>query len=241
MTTPTAFLTAQGVITEAYFNACLIGQGQTPSSEQYAGGMNKLNRMVNLKQTKGLKLWTNLDLPVVLTAGLNLYTFGPAGTIIMTRPLRVPQGLSYYSDVNGIRRPIELLSRQEWDTLSQVSQQGQINSFFVDKQQLSLNVYLWLTPDAEAATGTVNLILQQQITNAVGLLDTINFPIEWSQWLVWGLAEQLAIGQPQVIVDRCTMQAGTAEAILEGWDVEDAQTFFTPDQRGAYAGGNSFA
>lgn len=234
MTSPTDFLNAYGIITEAYFNAALVGQGQTPNSEQIASGMNKLNRMVNLKQTKGLKLWTNIDFPVTLVAGQNLYTFGPTGTVNMTKPLRAPMG--YYTDSSGIRRPLEPIARSDWDTLSQITQQGQINSYFVDKQQLTLNVYTWLTPDSTAASGTMNLILQQQITNVVGLLDTINFPIEWSQWLVWGLAQQLAIGQPDSIVQRCKMEADTAEDILEGWDVEDAQTFFSPDPRGAYVG-----
>ena len=237
MTTPTNFQNAYGIIVEAYFNASLTGEGQTPSSEKSAFAMNKLNRMVQLKQTKGLKLWTNMDLPVTLVAGVNLYTFGPGGTVVMTRPVRAP--MAYYSDVNGIRRPIEPISRQEWDLLSQVNQLGAINNYFVDKQQLSLNVYLWLTPDASAATGSLHLIIQQQITYNTSLLDTINFPIEWSQWLTWGLAQQLAVGQPDAIVARCKGEADIAENILEGWDVEDTVTFFTPDARGAY-GGNSF-
>ena len=237
MTTPANFLNAYGIISEAYFNAALVGEGQTPTSEKIAFGMNKLNRMVQLKQTKGLKLWTNTDLAVTLVAGVNLYTFGPSGTIIMTRPIRAPMG--YYSDVNGIRRPVDPISRQEWNTLSQVNQLGAINNYFVDKQQLSLNVYTWLTPDTGAATGTLHLILQQQITYNASLLDSINFPIEWGQWLTWGLAQQLAVGQPDSIISRCKMEADSAEAILEGWDVEDTVTFFTPDQRGMYSG-NSF-
>lgn len=233
MTSPTYFHTAVHVIDDAYFNAGITGLGQTANSEQYALGMNKFNALVNLLQTRGLKLWTNQDLPVVLTAGLALYTFGPTGTIVMTRPMRVP--MAYYSDSSGIRRPLSMISRQEWITLSQVTQQGDINSVFVDKQQLALNVNLWLTPDTTAATGSVHLIIQSQIANAVGLLDTINFSIEWYLGLSWALACELAVGQPVDIIARCEAKKKEYLEILEGWDVEDAATFFTPDPRGAYA------
>ena len=234
MTSPVNFNSAQMIIKQAYINAGLIAaEGQEPSSEQLATGMNRLNALINLIQTQGLKLWTNTDLSVGLVAGQNLYTFGPSAGISMTRPLRAPMG--YYLDSNGNRRPLDLISRQEWNTLSTVSQQGALVSYFVDKQQTSLNVYVWLTPDSTAATGTLHLILQQQISNAVGMLDTINFPVEWTQYLWWALGDQLSVGQPDSIVARCKGEAESARLMLEGWDVEDAQTFFTPDSRGIYA------
>lgn len=232
MTSPTYVNSAAHVIDEAYFNAGILGLGNVANSEQYASAMNKLNAFVNLIQTKGLKLWTNQDLQVTLIAGQSLYTFGPAAGIVMTRPLRVP--MAYYSDASGIRRPLSVISWNEWITLSQISQQGAINSVFVDKQQVALNATMWLTPDAPAATGFVHLILQTQISNAVGMLDVLNFPIEWFLALSWGLSCELAVGQPAEIITRCESKKAEYLNLLEGWDVEDAATFFTPDPRGAY-------
>ena len=234
MTLPITIGTAVAVIKQAYQNAGLIPmEAAEPSSEQYANGMNRLNMMIQFWQTQGLKLWTNVDYPLGLTQGVNFYSFGLVGTVSVTRPLRVP--FAYFTDSTGIRRPLEMISRQEWSTLSQVNQQGAPNSIFVDKQQTTLNVYVWLTPDAVTATGTLDLVLQSQIVYAAGLLDTLNFPVEWALALVWGLSEQLAIGQPPTIVQTCNMNATLYRTALENWDVEDASTFFTMDHRGAYS------
>lgn len=223
------------IINDAYFDAGLTQEGQAPNSEQLVMGMRKLTDLINLWQTQGLKLWLLEDLSVSLTAGVGTYTFGPLGSTVMTKPLRVIE--AYYQDTNSIRRPLVPLSWNDYVRLSQVTQQGQINSYFVDKQQTQLSVFFWLIPDTTAATGSTHLLIQKQVTNFVNLTETMNFPIEWRIALRWGLADELATGQPQAIMDRCAQRALTYRTALEDWDVEDAPTRFAPDSRGQYVTG----
>jgi hypothetical protein len=223
------------IINDAYFDAGLTQEGQAPNSEQIVMGMRKLTDIVNLWQTQGLKLWLLEDTTVALTAGQGTYTLGPAGTQVMVKPLRVIE--AYYQDVNAVRRPLVPLSWNDWSRLSQVTNTGQINSYFVDKQQAQLSVFFWLVPDATAATGAAHLVLEKQVTNFVSVTETMNFPIEWRIALRWGLADELATGQPQAIMDRCMQRAQAYRAMLEDWDVEDAPTRFTPDSRGQYVTG----
>jgi hypothetical protein len=133
-----------------------------------------------------------------------------------------------------------MISRNEWDTLSTkttvVGQRGSVNSFFVDKQVATMNVYFWLTPDAVAATGTAHILLQQQQPNVVGLNDTMIFGPEWFIALAWGLAHEVATGQPQSVIDRCAQMSDGYRRALEDWDVEDASTLFQPDPRTQYVG-----
>jgi hypothetical protein len=211
-------------------DAGLLQEGDDPNSEQYAKYTNRLNDLINFWQTQGLKLWRQVDQSVALTAGKASYTFKPGGDISITRPLRALQG--YYLDTSDVRRPLVVLSRDEHTRLSQTTQLGEINSYFVDKQVDQLVVDFWLTPDTTAATGTVHLILQQQIENFTGLTDALTFPIEWIMALRWGLADDISTGQPQAIMDRCTAKATVYRTALEDWDVEDASTRFTPDVRG---------
>jgi hypothetical protein len=214
-------------------NAGKLQEGDEPNSEQLASGMNRLNDLINIWQTSGLKLWQTVDLPVTLTAGLACYTGASLGAV---RNLRVLQ--AYYLDASGVRRPLLPLSWDEYNRLSAPGNQGPINSYFVDKQLSQLRVCFWLTPDATAATGTAHLIVQQQIPNVSGLLDTINFPSEWFLALQWGLAAEICTGQPDSIINRCETKALTYKLGLESWDVEDASTSFSPDQRsGQLAGG----
>lgn len=235
MTTPAYFNTAARVIDYAMEDAGLLPEGATPSGEQYAKGLNTLNDIINLEQTQGLKLFLLQDQTVPLVQGQGTYTFGPTGTTVMAKPARVIE--AYYSDVNGIRRPLIPLSWDDKVRLSQINQQGAINSYFVDKQATYLSVFFWLLPDATAVTGTAHLILQTQATNLVQLTDQTMFPPEWFIFLRWALADELATGQPQSIMDRCQARAERYRRMLEDWDVEDAPTQFQPDSRMNYHSG----
>jgi hypothetical protein len=239
MTTPAYVNSPHRVITMGYRNAGYLERGQDPDSEMLAEGMVRLNDMVNVWQTQGIKLWLQFDLSIPLVQGTNLYTIGPAGTVVMTRPSRVlPEG--YFRDQNSIDRPLFGISRNEWDTLSLktggASQQGTVVNFFVDKQVASMNVYFWQTPNANAALGTAHVLIQQQQTNVVGLTDTMVFPIEWFMALHWGFANEVSTGQPPAIVARCGAMAKLYHDALEDWDVEDPSMMLQPDPRTQYIG-----
>lgn len=239
MPTP-AINSANSIICAAMRHAGILSEGQVPTSEQYANHMDDLNRLVNLWQTQGLKLWLQEDLGINLIAGRggpgNPYTLTPGGNVDMTKPLRAQQG--YYLDQFNQTRPIYPLSWDEWNRLAARTQTGPLSQFFIDKQQYSLNVYTWLVPDATAATGSMHLMIQNQVGNSIMLTDTMNFPSEWSIALVWGLADEVCTGQPQTIMDRCAAKALVYRTMLEDWDVEDASTKFAPDMR--WSGGSEF-
>jgi len=235
MTTPSDN-TPISIIQDAYMDAGLLQQGETVNGEQIVAGLRKLTDMTNLWQTQGLKLWLNVDTPITLVAGTSTYTLGLAGTVVMTKPLRVLE--AWYTDVNDIRRPLVPMSWNDYSRLSQIVQTGAINSYFVNKEDLLLSVFFWLVPDATAATGTAHLLLQEQVVNAISVTETMNFPLEWRIALRWGLADEISTGQPQAIMDRCQQRALTYRTALEDWDVEDVATRFTPDSRSQYFTGN---
>lgn len=221
-------------------DAGLLQKGQDPDSNDFADNMQRLNDLINLWQTQGLKLWLQEELEVILTSGVRQYTLGPAGTIPMVKPTRVLSS-AFYADVSGNRRPLNQISRAEWMQLSTLSTLGPINSYFVDKQQDQIAVNLWLTPDDVTATGRVVLLIQNQVPNMVSLNDQMSFPQEWFIALRWGLADDIATGQPMSIVQRCAGKATAYRTALEDWDVEDASTSFAPDTQTGYGYNSSFS
>lgn len=229
------FNTCYEIITDAYRDCGLLGLGDNPNSEQTAEAMRRLNKYVNYLQTQGLKLFVQEDFALTLVQGQGLYTLGPTGNVAFNaKPRRCIE--AYYTDNNQNRRPLILMSRNEWDTLSTTTTQGTVTSVFPDKQQLTLNINLWLVPDATAVTGQVHLILDEQIGNFAQVTDTMAFPPEWSLCLEWGLAYQLSTGQPEAVITQCKMNSEKYEFELTNWDVEDASTFFQPDTRGLFTG-----
>lgn len=238
---PATFNTPLRIITEGLREAGKLDQEAEPNSTQLANGMNVLNDIINYEQTQGLKLWLDQDISIaapILAAGTALYTLGPTGTVVLAgKPLRVLQG--YYVDSSNNRRPIDPpMAREEYYRLSNVTSTGAIVSYYVDKQQNTLNVYLWNTPDDEAALGTVHLIVQTQITQMVSLIDSLSFPQEWFLYLKWAFAEQKTTGQPASVINRCEQMAAKYRIALENWDVEDASTRFVPDSRSMQHRGN---
>lgn len=227
MTTIATFGTPTRIIKMAMADARKLGEGQEPTSDQYADNLARLCDLINHFQTKGIKLWTQLDQSVTLTAGTATYTFGPSGSTVMTKPLRVID--AYYQDSSAVRRPLIAISRDELNRLSQLTIQGAVNQYYVDKQQSQLSVTLWQTPDTTAATGTVHLVLQQQITNPTQINDSLNFPQEWFLALRWMLADELASGMPQEVQARCKANATQYRDDLENWDIEDASVRFQAD------------
>lgn len=235
MTAPSTFSTCGRIIRMARADAGLLQEGDEPNSEQYADGMMRLNDLANLWQTQGLKLWLQYDLNVPLVSGQATYTLGPSGNVVMTKPTRVLDN-GYWLGSNGVKRPISLISRDEYMRLSNTAQTGAVTSFFVDKRVADLAVSFWLVPDAGAAAGSAHLLIQQQVTNLISLTDEMDFPREWFIALRWGLADDICTGQPQAIMDRCQQRASAYRVALEDWDVEDASTKFQPDTQGRSSG-----
>lgn len=230
MTAPAAN-TPYAILSDAYLDAGRRQEGQVISSERIVDGMKRLTDIVNYEQTQGLKLWLQADTSVTLVSGTRDYTV----TVSSTKPLRILQG--YYLDSSDVSRPIYPLSWDEWLRLSTRTEEGQITQFFVDKQATALVVSFWLTPDDTAAEGTAHLLLQRQVTNPISVVETMEFPIEWRSFLRWAVADELATGQPQAIMDRCEKRKEMFRQALEAWDVEDASTSFQPDSR--YGGAQS--
>jgi hypothetical protein len=236
-----SYNTIDRVIRTAMYQAGLIELGQDPSSEQFALYMNIMNDLISFEQTQGVKLFLNFAQPITPIQGVNLYNLGPNGPApIIPRPTRVVDG--YFVDQNNNQRPLFSMSWQEWDLLSNKGTQGAPNSYFIDKQETYLNAYIWQTPDAATALGTIYLVIQQPINLFVGLQDNpdSSFPPEWYSYLVWGLAAQICVGQPDAIVARCEKWATYYQTALENFDVEDTSIYFTADQREDMSGTSRF-
>lgn len=217
------------LIQGAYQEAMLIEEGQEPNSEQIASALVRLNMMINHLQTQGIRLWTQVDFSITLLAGQSLYPINMA----YGKPLRIPKDLSYLLNTASLGKvPVTTLSQQEWVLLNQGSSQGIVSQIYVDKQISFLNVNTYLTPDAStASTYNLHVVYQAQMVPGMQITDTTMLPLEWYQTLRWMLAQQICIGQPQAVTARIDAMAAKYQADLDGWDVEDAQVFFTPDVR----------
>jgi hypothetical protein len=234
------------VIELAMRDSGLIDHMEMPGSEDYRQYMLRLNALINFEQTQGLKLWLQENVTFTPVLNQQVYAWGPNGDIVMPRPTRIIEGFFTFplSATSGIQTRYSLyqLSRQEFNQLGVLNVPGITNSFFVDKQQANLNLWLWLDPDAFTASATVTFVTQTQINQAISITDSMNFPIEWFQYLHWALASEIDIGQPAAVQQNNDTNRDMYRAALENFDVEDTSTYIQADPRVAlYSGVGRFA
>ena len=230
---PLNFNTSELVIRDAMREAQLVEKGANPLSEDYAIHMERLNALVQLWMTQGLKLFLWKDMPVALVAGTQTYPISSTFVNMNTNPQQMRE--AYYLYPAGNQYPLIPYSWNEWNTLSTRSQQGQPTNFFVDKQATTFNFNLWPIPNATAALGTAHVLVRQRAPQMLQLNEQTMFPTEWFLGLVWGLAAEICTGQAEAIVKRCEARAEMYRAMLEGFDVEaETGTSFQPDPRAGY-------
>lgn len=225
--------TTYGIINDAMHDAGLLGTGDLPDSQSLSDNLRRLCDIINVAQVEGLKLFLLKDQSIPLVVSQSSYILGPGSTtgVDMTKPLQAIQGYVLLTE-GDTRRPLNQLSWNEWMMLSQVTgNDSVISSFFVNKQATNLEIKVWPPPDAEEATNTLHLLIRQQAENPVNLEENVSFSQEWRIYLRWALAADISTGQPESIMNRCEGKAAYFKEILEGWDVEDTQTYFTPSSQ----------
>lgn len=233
---PSTENTANAIILDALGpdKACILAVGQDPDPERAARCMRILNQLINVQTRRGRRLWLLNDYAIPLVAGTSAYVLG---AVVSPGAQYKPQSIEdqyyiYSAAMGSTRRPVFNISRNEWDMLSVTTQQGPVTQIFVDPQQSNLVVNTWLVPDVNEATGTLHVVLKNQVTNFVGLTDQMNFPPEWAGYLGWALADQVCTGQPIAVQQKCAAQAGMMLEVLEESDAElETSILPQPDQR----------
>lgn len=232
-------VTRDQIISSALRKLGVLELGDTPDANTVTNSAQTLNLMIKYWMTSGIKLWTVTEYTLPLVASQTSYTIGPSGTdLIADKPLKLIQAwLRNTSVTPNVDTPMQILSKQEYNILGSKASTGVANSVFFDPGVTSSTVKVYLTPDATtASTYQLKMVVQKGIGDILASSDVPDFPNEWMNALVWGLADQLAIEYSVPVNQRTeiAMRAEKYKTDMEGWDVETTSTFFTPDTRSGY-------
>ena len=220
--------------------------GETVDAATLAICLQALNLFVKQLSIYGLKLWKNQELTIPLIANQTVYLLGGATSTPMYdtlaavptatvpyRPLKIIY--AYYRNTAvtpNIDVPVQLLSKQEYNSLGSKFATGSTNSIFYDVKKLSGAMYVYPTPDANAATNTILHIIAQLPLADVSTCETIvDFPQEWFNALAWNLADQLSLdyGVPVNARQEIAARAKLYLEQLSDFDVEAVSTYFQVD------------
>ena len=189
MTTPVAYnfsVTRDDIIKRALRLIGALAQGETPTTDQVTEAALALNGLVKAWQADGMPLWAIGTYTVTLVSGTNTYT------IDNPKPLKALQAWNRQTTSN-VDIPMRLISRQEYNILGNKSVTGNPIQVYFEPNKDSSNVYLFPTPDTTSAAGnTVYIVCQKPFTDFDASTDVPDFPQEWYDAIVYGLATRLA-------------------------------------------------
>lgn len=129
--------------------------------------------------------------------------------------------------------PVIRLSRTDFFTLSDKDTEGTIVNFYYDPQLTNSILHVWPTASSDFANNfTLELLIKKPFDDMDSATDDFEFPQEWYEAIVYGLAERIApmLGYP--IPDRqlLKMEAQQYLDLALTFDHEHTNVTFTADE-----------
>lgn len=161
--------------------------GRVPSTDQYAEALTAANSMLGRWSANRLTAFQVVFETVTLTAGDKSYTMGPSGDFNTPRPQRIERANLLVSSDN--RQPIEVVDVDGWSNVVSQDTQGQPDILYNDRGSPQSTLRFNYTPDQNYQ---VELYSWKAFTRFSAGTDTITFPPEYEEAIVYNLAVRLA-------------------------------------------------
>lgn len=179
-------MTVGDVIKKAMLLIGAVDRFGEPTANEYSDGIISLNQMLRRLGVDRHNMHTAATVTKVLTASDGIYTIGATGDIVTTRPHKI---LTATVTVDSQEYTLEELSRAEYRAISDKTTASIPAHFMYEPTATNGTIYLYPYPDS---TYTLNLTLQQPITEYTATSQTIGLPEEYLAHLPWGLAIDLS-------------------------------------------------
>lgn len=210
-----------------------LAKGQAPDAEDLANGTEALNAVVAELQTLGMPLWARKEYTFSPTVAIDTYSIGVGQSLNTPFPLKIYQAALIDSN-SGSNIEMEINSIYEYNRIYSGSSSGQpIQLFYTPKINVG-EIKLWPKPDAtSASTKTIKLVYQRPFEDFVSATDTMDFPKEWTQTIIYKLAAALAPEYGVPLEDRQLLmkEAQMHEDRASSFGADETSVYFMPMDR----------
>lgn len=181
--------TALDLIEAAMSKCNVLAAGETPSAEDAAVGLDRLNALMTALENENIFNYTTTDTTFTLPASTTSRTIGAAMQIAMVRPTKLLRGS--FSRLNNIDYPLEPISEQEYNAISIKSTLNAIapEVMFYDGGTPTGIVYFW---PPVAASVEVHLLSPAPGGEATSTSTVYNFAPGYRRMIENGLAIEIA-------------------------------------------------
>jgi len=172
--------------------------------------------------TNEITLTTALGTDV--TDGASVYTY----TDIIAKPMKVDD-----ANVKNLADSSEYMmvrySRQEYFVLSNKASEGIQYNYYTEKVLNQMNIYIYVTPQNSLHTVELSLTSPLFVTDSPA--DQVDFPMEFSQLLIYSVANELCLENGVNEITSATIFAEKNKLYNEtnAFDSEETSIFLSPD------------
>ena len=168
-----------------------LAQGQTPTTNDLNDAAEALNVLAKAWMADGMPLWKIATYSFSLTNGNNSYRIGIGQTLNTAKPQKIIQ--AWIRNSAGIDIPLQLETLYDYNRLSNKSAVGMPIQLTYHPQRTFGDIYVYPTPNAAIATEyDIYIRYQAPYEDFDSGTNEPDFPQEWFQALVYGLAYVLA-------------------------------------------------
>lgn len=208
--------------------------GQTVISVTSSTGMTATD-YIGIKQDNDSIHWTTIvsvdsATQVTITAATTVASASGNRVYVYTTKAHRPQKLLYAfrRDASNNDTTVSLIGENEYQGLSTKSSEGPVVQVFYRPTITSGTLFVWPV-DGGADNDKLVFISQTLADDFDSAADAPQFPIEWTNALVWGLAAELApeYGLPRLERREITMMARDKLDEMLDYDVENADVIFS--------------
>lgn len=165
-----------------------LSTGEIPSS--YTDTLQALQVMLRSWAQKQLLVYSSVRESFTLVSGQSLYTWGTGGNIATVRPHQVLA--SFIRDLNGLDSPVGIISEGTYNNLSLKANSGRPFYLFYRPGYSLGNLYLYPTPQITETLWLVSLKPFTETSSFAAATDTLSFPPNYEEALIYNLAIRLA-------------------------------------------------
>ena len=224
-------LSRDALILEALAKLRVGFVGDDVDPETIARATRTFNLQLKSFQSQGMHLWMVRHESITLTQSKSVYSLGPTGDVVMDRPLKI---VECHRRRDAIDTPLTLMERSEYWDLSNKTAEGIPVNYYFDPQLDNSLLYIWPTASLDAATNiTIEIEYSKPFDDMDSALDNLEFPQEWYEAVVYGLAWRLAPSFGVPIALRRELRAEALSFLEEarGFDTESGSVYFGAESR----------
>jgi len=226
-------LTRNQLIAAAIRKLARYDKNAVPDSVDYTNGAEALNAIIAELQAIGMPLWARNEYTFSLTANVATYNIGVGQTINTPFPLKISQAILL--DTDGSSLEMQIRSIYEYNRYSPNTSSGSpVHLFYQPKINVG-EIKVWPTPDTTAAANkTVKIVYQRPFEDFTASGETLDFPKEWHQTIIYKLAVALAPEFSVPLPDRQLLmqEAMQHEATALSFGTDEASIYFAPEHWG---------